>query len=161
MREIHGGTSEFLISVGANLRFIFNPKEKKTPLPARSQVILGRLFNSTSNRVTTANKRKKYRLRNASMLSTDVTTRIEVEKIHGCLNYVAEVEPFGRPCLAHLTIAMTGKDENDQIALSPLIRQSLKIWEWILKRNKGISMDFILKRIPQAHSNIFVDASTT
>ena len=50
---------EYLISVGANLTIIFNPKEKKTPLPARSQVILGRLFNSTSNRVPTVDKKRK------------------------------------------------------------------------------------------------------
>ena len=30
-----------------------------------------------------------------------------------------------------------------------------------MKRNKGISFDFVLNRLPQAHSNIFVDASSS
>ena len=33
---------EFLISSGSTHTIIFNPKEKKTPFPARVQVILGR-----------------------------------------------------------------------------------------------------------------------
>ena len=61
------------------------------------------------------------------MLNTEFTTRKDLEKIHGCLNYVAGVEPFGRPFLAHLTMAMAGKVGGDQIAISPLVRQFLEI----------------------------------
>ena len=125
-------------------------------------MILGRRFNSVTRRVNTADRKiTKYRLKIASMLAIDFTTRQELEKIHGCLSYVADVEPFGRPFLAHLTMLMAGKGKKDPIAISPLVRQSLHIWDVILKRNKGLSMDFILKRIPQAHYNIFVDASTS
>ena len=103
-----------MIKVGSALTIIFNPKEKKTPLPAQSQVILGRCFNSITKRVNTADtKRTKNRLRIASILATEITTRKEIEKIHGCLNYVADVEPFGRPFLAYLTAAMTGRSERD------------------------------------------------
>ena len=153
---------QFLINVGYKLTIMFNPKEKKTLLPAPKQVILGRLFNSVTRRVNTADKKgTKYRKRITDMLNGEFTTRKELEKIHGCLNYVADVEPFGRPFLAHLTMAMAGRDDIEKITISPLLRQSLQIWELILERNKGISMDFILKRSPQAHSNIFADACTT
>ena len=153
---------EFLCKVGSSLTIQFNPKEHKTPLPAKSQVILGRVFNSDTRRVTTAaKKRTKYRLRIAAILSTSTTTRKELEKIHGCLNYVAGVEPFGRPFLANLTTAMTGIEDGDPIVLSRVAICSLKIWEQILRRNKGITMDFILNRIPRAAHDIYVDASSS
>ena len=105
----------FLINTGSDLSIYIHRKEKKSPLPATSQVILGRLFNSMTKRINTAmDKRTKYRLRIAALLITDSTTRKELEKIHGCLSYVADVEPFGRPFLAHLTLAMTGKETLNQ-----------------------------------------------
>ena len=160
-REAHQ-FREFLINAGSVLTIIFNSKEHKTPLPARAQVILGRLFNSVTRRVNTEDKKRtKYRARIASMLNNEFTTRKDLEKIHGCLNYVAGVEPFGRPFLAHLTMAMAGKAGGDRIAISRLVRQCLEIWDAILVKNKGISLDFILRKIPQAHSNIFADASTS
>ena len=79
------------------------------------------------------------------MLIIDTTTRSELERIHGCLNYVADVEPFGRPFLPHLMDAMAGMKEGEPITLSLLARLSLKIWDLILEKNKCISMDFVLK----------------
>ena len=102
----------------------------------------------------------KYRLRIAATLATDMTTKKEIEKLHGCLNYVAAVEPFGRPFLAHLTDAITDVHDEERIVLSPLARMSLKIWDVLLKKNRGISYNFALDKLPLAQSNIFVDAST-
>ena len=45
--------------------------------------------------------------------------------------------------------------------MSPLAKLGLQIWDQILGRNKGISMDFILGRIPAAPFAIFADASTS
>ena len=60
---------EFLCSVGTALTITFNPKPEKTPMPATSQVILGRRYNSSSKRVNTSEKKViKYRLRIASAL---------------------------------------------------------------------------------------------
>ena len=95
------------------------------------------------------------------LLTTGKTTRKELGRIHGCLNYAAGVEPFGRPFLANLTMEMTGVEDGELVVLSPLTRLSLKIWDQILKKNKGISMDFILNMIPKAPADIFVDASTS
>ena len=72
----------------------------------------------------------------------------------------AEVEPFGRPFLAHLTNTIAGTLDDEPILLNSLTRLSLEIWDYILRRNKGVSMDFILGRLPAAKSNIFADAST-
>ena len=151
---------KFLITVISALTVVFKPKEKKTPLPTTSPFIIGRLFNSITRRINTAeSKRTKYRLRRASMLIIDTTTRNELERIHGFLNYMAYVKPFGRPLLRHLTDAMAGMKEGEPITLSPLARLSLKIWDLILEKNKCISMDCVLKRLPRAQSDIFVDAS--
>ena len=153
---------EFLFKMGSELTIQFNPKLKKTPLPAKSQVILGRLYNSVTTRVNTApNKVRKYRLRLAAILAVRITTKKELERLHGCLNYVADVEPFGRPFLALLTSAIVDARDHDRITLSPLARKGLQIWDLILKKNKGISMDFLLDRLPAAQSNIFVDASSS
>ena len=97
-------------------------------MPARIQVILGRQFNSTNQRVNTAKKKQiKYRLRIAVLLAMGVTFRKDLEKIHGCLNYVADVEPFGRPFLAPLTKAISGIEENTPIILPYMTRLSLEI----------------------------------
>ena len=119
---------DFICNKSASLTIVFNPKESKTPLPAKVQVILGRQFNAVTRRVNTAErKRMKYRLRIAAMLTTASTTKKQLEKLHGCLNYVAGVEPFGRPFLASLTTAMTGVEEDAAIVLSPVARISLQI----------------------------------
>ena len=47
------------------------------------------------------------------------------------------------------------------VSLSPLSKLGLKIQDLLLKRNKGVSMDFILGRLPYAKADIFVDASST
>ena len=150
-----------MCSVGDVLTVKFNPKPEKTPLPATRQVILGRSYDSTTKRVNTALKKvRKYRIRIASALAVNVVSTKEIEKLHGCLNYVADVEPFGRPFLAHLTMALSEAGEEDTVTLSKLTKLGLKIWDRILCRNKGSSFDFILNRLPPSRSDIFVDASS-
>ena len=41
---------DWMTKMGASLTMIFNLKVGKTPLPAKEQIILGRLYNSTSRR---------------------------------------------------------------------------------------------------------------
>ena len=95
------------------------------------------------------------------MLTEDTTTRKKLEKLHGCLNYVSCVEPFGKPFLSHLTTAFAGSNIDDSIPSSPLLKLCLRIWTYILKHNKGISYDFMLDRLRRTEYNIFVDASST
>ena len=119
---------EYLIKTGSALSIEFNPKVNKTPLPARKQVILGRLYDSETRRVITdPQKIKKYRLRIAAILATNWTTRNEMEKVHGCLSYVADVEPFGRPFLACLTMAISRTEEGQDVKLSSLTTMALRL----------------------------------
>ena len=147
---------------GEALSMSFNMKPHKTPLPAKRQCILGRMYDSTVRRITTEEaKRKKYLERIQSMSRERCTTRKAIEKLHGCLNYVADIEPFGRPFLAHLTTAMTGVKPNENIVLPTQAKMGLRIWSRILMRNKGASFDFVSNRLPRSGYDIFVDASTS
>ena len=152
----------WMCAAGKHLTMKFNMKPKKTPPPARKQTILGRRFNSTTRRITTdRTKREKYLGRVRSMILEPTTTRKKLEKLHGCLSYVADIEPFGRPFLAHLTNAMSGTKPNEEIVLSPQTKMGLKVWFCILYQNKGISFDFVLNRLPRTEFCIFADASTS
>ena len=134
----------------------------KTPLPNKIQIILGRKFNSSSRRIQTAeDKVEKYLARVRYMIIDETTNRKKLEKLHGCLCYVADIEPFGRPFLAQLTNAMSGAGSTSEIVLPPHTKMGLKVWYRILMQNKGSSFDFILNRLPRSKSDIFVDASTT
>ena len=152
---------EFLCLRGSSLSVYFNPKPNKTPMPSTVQVILGRQYNSTSKRINTDTKKvKKYRLRIASSLAVEGNSRKDIERLHGSLNYVAAIEPFGRPFLSHLITALSEAGEENMVHLSELARQGLKIWDLILRHNKGIAFDFILDRLPRSRSDIFVDTSS-
>ena len=60
----------YMYETGNQLTLKFNMDAEKTPLPARSQVILGCLYNSVSRRVQTAEAKKyKYLRRIEVMLS--------------------------------------------------------------------------------------------
>ena len=153
---------DHLCKTGAKLTFEFNMKPHKTPLPAKRQCILGRMYDSTVRRITTEEaKRKKYLERIQSISRERFTTRKAIEELHGCLNYVADIKPFGRPFLAHLTTAMSGVKPNENIVLPTQAKMGLRIWSRILTRNKGASFDFVSNRIPRAGYDIFVDASTS
>ena len=119
---------EFLCDTGTALTIYFNKRIEKTPLPARCQIILGRKYDSRLARICTAEKKVfKYRLRIAAVLAVDVISIKSLEKLHGCLNYVAEVEPFGRPFLAHLTTAISDAGDKEVTKLSELAKIGLKI----------------------------------
>ena len=137
-------------------------KPSKTPLPAKKQVILGREFDSTTRRIRTDGKKQlKYLGRVRSMILDGTTKRKKLKQLHGCLNYVADIEPFGRPFLAHLTNAMSRAEPTEEIMLSPPAKMGLKVWYRILMQNKGIHFDFVLNRLPRSEYDIFVDASTS
>ena len=157
---------QWMCETGRSLTVIFNMKVTKTPMPARKQIILGRMWNSDTRRVTTApDKIKKYRERIASMKSETFTSCEEVESIHGCLRYVANVEPYGIPFLTPLIDLICGQRLGNRkakrIKVTRLVKRLLSVWERMLVRNRGISMDYILQRLPRSDSSIFVDASST
>ena len=150
----------YICDTGTSLTLVFNMKPAKTPLPAKKQIILGRLYNSISRRVCTGEKKRlKYRKKIEEILQAEDTTVTALQKIHGYLNYAAGVSPFGRPFLAVLTTAIQGRKVREQVPVTKEMMSSLRIWDNILRVNEGVSFDFILGKLPRSRNDIFVDAS--
>ena len=103
-------------------------KVTKTPLPAERQVILGCLYDSTTQHVIiAANKRHKYFNRIHNLLEKSNATVQEILQLHGNLNYAALVAPFGRPFLASLTDCTRGRENQDIVPLTKLVKSCLRI----------------------------------
>ena len=152
---------EYLCSVGRSLTVEFDLKETKTPLPSKDQVILGCRWNSVTQRVRTSeSKRAKYLSRIDKHLRSHYASVHDLLKLNGNLNYAAEVAPFGRPFLAPLTNATVGHEAKDIVPLDPIMKMCLRIWMNILTINRGLSIQFVLDKLPRLESEIFVDAST-
>ena len=135
-------------------------KPTKTPLPARKQVILGFLYDLEARRIKSAPKKQvKYMYRIRDMLKKRQVSVTDILQIHGNLNYVAEVAPFGRPFLAAFTSAILGRTGHDVVVVSEAMKSALRIWESILKANTGVTFDFVLGKLPRCPNDIFVDAS--
>ena len=118
----------YMCEMGAFLNIEFNMKITKTPPPAREQIILGRHWSSITRRVKTApEKQGKYLQRLREFITGETTTRKELERVHGYLAYVANIEPYGKPFLAHLTTAMSGKTTDDTITIPAEVRLGLEI----------------------------------
>ena len=140
---------------------VFNMKPTKTPLPARKQVILGFLYDSEARRIKTApEKQVKYLHRIRDMLKKEEVSVTDILQIHGNLNYVAEVAPFGRPFLAAFTGAILGRTGQDVVVVSEAMKSALRIWESILNANTGVTFNFVLGKLQRCPDDIFVDAST-
>ena len=59
-----------------------------------------------------------------------------------------------------LSSALNSSKTNKLITVSPSMKNALLIWRMILQKNKGLSYDFILGRLPRAKHEWFIDAST-
>ena len=152
---------KYVCDTGTSLSLRFNMKVHKTPLPARRQVVLGCLYDSVDRHVRMAEKKRvKYIDSVRSHLKSSSTTLKALQKLHGYLNFAAEVAPFGRPFLANLTNAMSRAVDKDQIVVTEGMKRSLRIWLRILMANRGVSFDFVLGKLRRGTHDIFVDAST-
>ena len=118
----------YICETGADLTLFFNMKPSKTPLPARKQVILGRLYDSVFQRVRTAVKKQlKYKEKIKLVLNEKYTSVTDIQKVHGYLNYVSCVFPFGRPFLAALTTAIIGLNRSDPVFVSDQMVLCLRV----------------------------------
>ena len=118
----------FLCDKGEDLTFVFNRKPNKTPMPARQQVILGCLYDSTTRKMrSSAKKVKKYVARIDKILRRETVTAQEIMSIQGNLVFAANVTPFGRPFLASLSSLVAGKKKGKALKLSSLALLSLRI----------------------------------
>ena len=142
------------------MTFVFNEKAHKAPLPARQQVILKSLYDSTSRKLRVApSKVEKYALRIDEALRSVSMAADKIMSLHGNLNFAATAAPFGRPFLSSLSSLVAGRKKTEVVTLSKPAAMCLRIWKKILLTNSGVSYDFILGRLPQTNFNIFVDAS--
>ena len=119
---------DYICRKGKALSIKFNEKLTKTPFPSKSQVILGCLWDSCSRRVRTSEKKKvKYLSRISDLLGKETTTVKEILRIHGNLNYAAEVAPFGRPFLAPLSNLTVDKELKDIVNICQLSKMGLRV----------------------------------
>ena len=69
----------YICETGTSLTLVFNLKPSKTPLPARKQVILGRLYDSNARRVRTGEKKRaKYRQKIQDIFGREYTSVTEI-----------------------------------------------------------------------------------
>ena len=61
------------------------------------------------------------------LLAMTSTTLHTLQQIHGNLNYAAEVAPFGKPFLAHLTNAIASADNSEVIMIRESVKVSLRL----------------------------------
>ena len=105
----------------------FNMKLHKTPLPPKRQVILENLYYSIHRRVSTAGKkRSKYTAKILESLPLTSVPIKNLQKLHGYLNFAAQVAPWGRPFLAYLTGAMKTVDNAGMVLTADLMRRGLR-----------------------------------
>ena len=149
-----------MCETGTLLTLHFNMDTKKTPMPSRTQVMLGCLHNSTTKRVKTSPaKATKYCQRIDACLSFSRVPVRDLESLHVNLNYAAGVAPFARPFLAPLTEAYSKRRRNQTVQMTDTLRSALQIWKKVLTDNRGLSFDFILGKLPRTN-DIFTDASS-
>ena len=156
------GLRKFMCDTGKDLTLVFNTKPHKTPMPAKRQVILGCLYDSTARVMKSSVKKvEKYLLRINEALQANTVTAQEIMALHGNLVFAAGVAPFGRPFLASLSSLVAGKKKWEVVTLTKLARLSLRVWKRMLLSNRGLSFDYILGNLPRSKYDIFVDASTS
>ena len=151
-----------MTKVKHSLSFVFNRKPHKTPLPAKQQVILGCLYDSTARYTKSSGEKvERYLARIDKALRAKSLPVREILSLHGNLMFAANVAPFGRPFLAALSDLTAGRKNWEVVELTELTRLSLRIWKNLLVANHGLSFDFVLGNLQRSKYNIFVDASTS
>ena len=151
---------ETLTIVGRATATAFNTAKNRGP--ATALVILGLLYCSVTRSCRLGDaKRAKYMSRIWSMISTPVTTSKQLEQLAGNLCFAAWVEPFCRPLLSCVFSLVVQDKPTAQIIVPPFTLTALRIWHEVLRRNRGLSYQYIRNKYPAVLSPIFVDASTS
>ena len=79
--------------------------------------------------------------------------------LNGCLQYIAVVKPPGMPFLVPLIHVLSGHRKDRDLpevnkTVPKLVQRLLCMWDRILTLYKGMSMDYILDRLPKAKFDI-------
>ena len=130
--------------------------------PSQVLPILGILFDAIQQRVSLPpDKQGKYLRKVSEALETLIVTSKQIEKLIGYLSFASYVAPFGRPFLSALTSEIVRSEPRAAVCLSKFSILALKIWQLLLRKNHGISYNFVLGRLPHCPEEIFTDASSS
>ena len=130
--------------------------------PAQNLSILGMTFDAITKRITLPSKKQqKYLSKLRDVLTRGHTTSKELEKIVGYLVWASYAEPFGRPFISAASNLISRDKPHTRVEIRDDLETALKIWVTILKRNEGVSFNYILNKMPQSRDEWFVDASTS
>ena len=147
-----------LIEVGAVTNTHMNLD--KCEEPARSMDIIGMNFNSKKRACFLAkSKRLKYIMRLSTLRKLGIASSKKLQKVVGYLVYAAWVMPFGRPFISHISHLINVKKIHANVKLDALALVACDVWLVLLKRNRGLSFDFILGKLPRQKNEWFVDAA--
>ena len=140
---------KYLLAVGDLTGTKMN--DEKCLGPARVMEILGFIYDSILKYCKLSKKKQtKYLARIEFVLNSSVVRFKFLEKFVGNLTYAAWIAPFGRPFLSVLSGKLTLSKKSGTISVSTSMRNALLIWRLIILKNKGLSFNFILTRLPRA-----------
>ena len=129
--------------------------QKKCHPPAQEMEILGFWYDVKNSFCKLSQKKvTKYIGRINSVLSSKYVGGKNLEKVVGNLTYAAWVSPFGRPFLSVLSSKINPLKRSTAILVTVGMRNALLIWKMILTKNKGLSFDFILGRLPREKKRV-------
>ena len=111
----------------------------KTEGPATAMVILG-LHYCSQNKICKLDPAKvvKYSDRLRKMLRAGHATSKDLEQVTGNLEFVAWVEPFGRPLLSFISREISPSLLYRRVTLPYFTRVAMRIWLCLLQRNRGL-----------------------
>ena len=119
-------------------------------------------FDAITKRITLPpTKQQKYLAKLREVLMKGHTSSKELEKIVGYLVWASYAEPFGRPFISAVSNLISRDKPHTRVEIRDDLETALKIWITILKRNKGVSFNYILNKMTKSRDEWFVDASTS
>ena len=130
--------------------------------PTQNLSILGMTFDAITKRITLpSTKQEKYLTKLHEVLTKGYTNSKELEQIVGYLVWASYAEPFGRPFISAASNHISRGKPRKRVEIRDSLETALKIWITILKRNEGVSFDYILNKMTKSRDEWFVDASTS
>ena len=133
---------------------------KKCEGPARSMDIIELNFNSVKKACfLSKSKVTKYRSSLLTLRKLRGASSKELQKVVGYLVYAALVLPFGRPFISNISYFIDLKNTRNFVCLDIAALTACDVWLYLLKRNRGLTFNFILGKLPRQKDEWFVDAS--
>ena len=101
----------------------------------------------------------KYSGRIDELLRAGRSTSKDLKRVIGNLQFAAWVEPFGRPLLSLIALLISPNKPPRVVRLPAMARVALRVWLLLLRRNRGMTLKYILNDLPVEKRRIYVDAA--